>query len=158
MLVVAFGCVVGFGSAASAGGWAVTTLDEVPSPTPGRAISIGFAIRQHGVSPVDLDEGVAIEITAGDGSVQVFPAANDRLGHYVATVVFPSTGDYSWSVLQGWFGEQSLGTLSVESAAATEYRFPAAVRFGLPVLAAVFAGLAAADALVGMRRRRPVLA
>jgi hypothetical protein len=159
-LVVASGLVLGFGTAASAGGWAVTTLDEIPVATPGEAVSVGFTILQHGATPVDLDEGVGIEITGADGTVQVFPATNDRTGHYVASVVFPTAGDYRWAVQQGWFGEQELGSLTVDgaSSATTGYRFPTAVRYGLPVLAVALAGLAFADVLAGVRRRRTVMA
>ena len=159
-MLVAAGLVLGFETAATAGGWAVTTLDEVPVAVSGEAVAVGFTIRQHGATPVDLDEGVAIEITGADGTVQVFPATNDRTGHYVASVVFPAAGDYSWSVQQGWFGEQGLGTLTVggPDVAPTGYRFPMPVRYGLPVLAAALAGLAIADVLAGLRRRRTVLA
>lgn len=159
-LLVAAALVVGFGSAASAGGWAVTTLDEVPVATSGETVAVGFTIRQHGATPVDLDEGVAIEIAGADGTTQVFPAINDRTGHYVASVVFPTAGEYSWAVQQGWFGEQDLGSLTIGGPASTPtgYRFPAAVRYGLPVLAAAFAGLAIVDVLAGLRRRRTVMA
>jgi hypothetical protein len=63
-------------------------------------------------------------------------------------------------VQQGWFGEQELGSLRVDgpSSATTGYRFPSAVRYGLPVLAAALAALAIADVLAGVRRRRTVLA
>jgi hypothetical protein len=159
-LLVSTGLVLGFGTAASAGGWAVTTLDEVPAPTSGEAVTVGFTILQHGATPVDLDEGVGIEITGADGTVQVFPAINDRTGHYVASVVFPTAGDFRWAVQQGWFGEQELGSLTVDesSITTTAYRFPSAVRYGLPVLAAALAGLAIADVLAGVRRRRTVMA
>ena len=155
-LLVAAGLVLGFGTAASAGGWAVTTLDEVPAATSGEAVAVGFTILQHGVTPVDLDEGVGIEITGADGTVQVFPAINDRPGHYVASVVFPGAGNYRWAVQQGWFGEQELGSLTVggPSSTTTGYRFPTAVRYGLPVLAAALAGLAIANVLARVRRRR----
>lgn len=159
-LLVAIGLVVGFGTAASAGGWAVTTLDEVPAPTSGEAVTVGFTILQHGATPVDLDDGVGVEITGADGTVLVFPAVNDRTGHYVASVVFPAAGEYRWAVQQGWFGEQELGSLTVDgpSITTTGYRFPSAVRYGLPVLAAALAGLAIVDVLAGVRRRRTVMA
>jgi hypothetical protein len=159
-LLVATGLVLGFGTAASAGGWAVTTLDEVPVPASGEAVTVGFTILQHGVTPANLDEGVAIEITGADGTVEVFPATNDRPGHYVASVVFPAAGEYRWAVQQGWFGEQELGSLSVggPSSTTTGYRFPTVVRYGLPVLAIGLAGLAIADVLAGVRRRRTVMA
>jgi hypothetical protein len=138
----------------------VTTLDDVPVATSGEAVAVGFTIRQHGATPVDLDEGVAIEITGADGTVQVFPAINDRTGHYVASVVFPTAGEYSWAVQQGWFGEQDLGSLPVggPSITTTGYRFPAVARYGLPALAAALVGLAMVDVLAGVRRRRTVMA
>ncbi|MGD9703892.1 MAG: hypothetical protein AB7Q42_10400 [Acidimicrobiia bacterium] len=159
-VLAAAGLVLGFGSAASAGGWAVTTLDAVPTPVPGEALEVGFTIRQHGVTPVDLDEDVAIEITAADGTVQVFPATHDATGHYIASVTFPAAGDYTWTVHQGWFGEQELGALSIDvpAATATDHRFPVGVRYGLIAMAAVFASLAIADGLSHLRRRRTVMA
>jgi hypothetical protein len=47
---------VGMGaSGATAGGWAVTTLDPLPvEPTAGSTTMIGWTIRQHGVAPVDF--------------------------------------------------------------------------------------------------------
>lgn len=151
----------GFGATATAGGWAVSTLDATPAPVPGQALNVGFTIRQHGVTPVDLDEGVGIQITATDGTVQQFPAVlHGATGHYVASVVFPAAGDYTWSVQQGWFAPQDLGTLTVGPApgASGDRRFPAALRYGLPALAAALAALAMVDVLVNRRRRRTVVA
>lgn len=107
-------CVLGFGSGASAGGWAISTLDEIPVPIAGEPIDIGFTIRQHGVTPVDLTENVGITITLASGNAQYFPAAGDgTVGHYVARVEFPSEGRYQWSIRQGWFAEQDLGQIDV---------------------------------------------
>lgn len=154
-------CVVaGFGSPAAAGGWAVSTLDETPVPVPGQAVDVGFTIRQHGVTPVDLDEGVGIQIIAADGTAQHFPAMSEgATGHYVASVVFPVAGDYRWSVQQGWFAPQDLGTVTVgpaPDASGGDRRFPAVLRYGLPALAAALAGGAVVDLLVNRRRRRTV--
>ena len=161
-LLVALDAVVGFGATAAAGGWAVSTLDAMPTPVPGQPVEVGFTIRQHGVTPVDLEEDVGIEIVAADGTVQRFPAAlQGPTGHYVATVMFPSAGDYTWSVQQGWFAPQDLGALTVGPAPGTtggDYRFPAAFRYGLPALAAVLAAFAIADAWSTRRRRRAVVA
>jgi len=107
-------CALGFGSTASAGGWAVSTLDEIPVPTVGEPIDVGFTIRQHGITPVDLTENVGITVTLVGGAARYFPAAGDgTVGHYVARVEFPSAGQYQWSIRQGGFGEQDLGRIDV---------------------------------------------
>ncbi len=112
LLTVAIGA-LGFGSSASAGGWAVSTLDAVPVPSVGTPLDVGFTIRQHGVTPVDL-ENVGITVTPVGGSAQFFLAAGDgTVGHYVARVEFPSEGQYRWSIRQGWFGDQDLGLIDV---------------------------------------------
>jgi len=154
---------LGLSTGASAGGWAVTTLDAIPAPTPGTPVDVGFTIRQHGVTPVDLDD-VAIEVTSAAGTTEVFPAAQQGLtGHYVAHVVFPTAGTFAWEVRQGWFEPQDLGTLIVAGTGdaggtSTNYRYPAIVRYGLPALALMFGAVAAADVLMGVRRRRAVVA
>ncbi|MDP2293651.1 MAG: hypothetical protein Q8M22_20925, partial [Actinomycetota bacterium] len=103
-LLVALFAILGLGGTAAAGGWAVTTLDATPVPVPGEPVDVGFTIRQHGVTPVDIADGVAIEVVAADGMVQRFPAERQGVvGHYVATVVFPVAGDFNWSVIQGSF-------------------------------------------------------
>ncbi|HEX6658133.1 MAG TPA: hypothetical protein VF065_08625, partial [Ilumatobacter sp.] len=80
------------GSTASAGGWAVSTLDEVPAPAPGEAVTVGFTIRQHGVAPVNIDD-VGVEVTGPSGDIEVFPATQEgAVGHYVADVVFGEVG------------------------------------------------------------------
>ena len=112
-LVAAVIAVAGFASGASAGGWAVTTLDDTPVPAAGEPMDVSFTIRQHGVTPVDVDD-VAVIVAASDGTATVFPATSDgRTGHYVATVTFPEAGPAKWSVRQGWFGEQELGAVTV---------------------------------------------
>lgn len=113
-LLIVAACALGFGSAASAGGWAISTLDEIPVPIASEPIDVGFTIRQHGVTPVDLTEDVGITITSASGTAQYFPAAGDgTVGHYVARVEFPSAGQYQWSIRQGWFAEQDLGQIDV---------------------------------------------
>lgn len=107
-------CVLGFGSAATAGGWAVSTLDEIPVPIAGEPIDVGFTIRQHGVRPIDLTEDVGITITKVGGTAIYFPAAGDgTVGHHVARIEFPSVGQYQWSIRQGGFAEQDLGLIDV---------------------------------------------
>lgn len=160
-LLIALLAIIGLGGTAAAGGWAVTTLDAMPTPIPGQPVDVGFTIRQHGVTPIDIADGVAIEVVAVDGTVQRFPAERQGvLGHYVASVVFPTSGEFNWSVIQGSFGPQDLGVLTVDAATSgavagggSEHRFPAALRYGLIALAVCLAAFAVVDALSSRRRR-----
>lgn len=55
----------------TAGGWALSTLDETPAVVAGEPIDIGFTVLQHGVSPVDADIGeIGIVVTPLDPSNQ----------------------------------------------------------------------------------------
>jgi hypothetical protein len=104
---------------AAAGGWAVTSLDPmVAAPVEDEDVEVGFTIRQHGRTPVTVDD-VAIVVTDANGGTTRFPAAPDGpVGHYLATIRLPAAGAYEWSVEQGWFGPQDLGTLDVAGSAA----------------------------------------
>ena len=148
---------------AAAGGWAVTTLDEYPVPVAGAQVAVGFTILQHGKTPAQLEpsDKVGLEITAASGATQFFPAVQSgAIGHYVATVTFAEAGAHTWTVYQGWFGPQPLGSLTVESnpvnasagSASTSYSAPAWLRYGLPLLAAVLAAYALVDAIASRRR------
>lgn len=112
---VAWTAIAGWATPARAGGWAVSTLDELPSPVAGAPVTVGFTIRQHGVTPVALDD-VGIEITTSTGTTQFFPATGDDIvGHYTARVTFRSAGTHSWTIRQGWFAPQSLGSIAVHT-------------------------------------------
>lgn len=145
----------GFNASAAAGGWAVSTLDEMPAAVAGEAVEVGFTIRQHGVTPVAIDD-VGIEVRSPDGLTSSFEAAaGGPVGHYVATVVFPAAGEYSWAVRQGFFGDHELGAIDVgeRSTVPTERRWSHTWQYGLPVGAALLAAVAAFDAMVARRRR-----
>lgn len=151
---------VGAGAAASAGGWAVSTLDEVPIAEPGEPVDVGFTIRQHGVSPVDLD-GVGISIEAADGGETYFSAHRDGpTGHYVATVTFPDAGEYSWAVAQGFFADHELGRIDVGAIGGGTGGgvLAVALRIALPTTLLALAMIAAFDVVRQRRRRRPALA
>lgn len=114
-LATAITLLIGISAPASAGGWAVGSLDAVPAPSAGETVEVGFTILQHGVTPADLADDVGIEIIGTDGTVNYFAAAQDEtVGHYTASVTFPTTaGDYEWNIRMGWFGPQELGSLNV---------------------------------------------
>jgi hypothetical protein len=68
-------------------------------------------------------------------------------------VTFPAAGSYRWSVEQGWFGPQDLGTVRVGAGVTAvdpgADRWPLAWRAALPLLAVALVVAAAVD-----RRRR----
>lgn len=146
---------------ASAGGWAVTTLDSVPRAIANETVDIGFTIRQHGVTTVNPDGEVGIAFRSKGGQEHFFAAAPvGETGHYVAEVTFPDEGTWTWMVRQGWFSEQVLGPIDIAPAegltAAEGYRWPRWIRFGLPTLALLFGAGAIHDS--GRVRRRRALA
>jgi hypothetical protein len=144
--------------AVDAGGWAVTTLDTMAAPAPGEPVDVGFTIRQHGVRPVAVDD-VRIMVTDSSGGTEAFAARPEgTTGHYVAAVTFPSAGSYRWSVVQGWFGPQDLGTIDVQPIAAPAdpgvERWPLVWRVLLPLVAVILA----LAAIIDRRRRVPATA
>ncbi|MGH9249370.1 MAG: hypothetical protein ACRD0W_07635 [Acidimicrobiales bacterium] len=152
-------------SAASAGGWAMSSLDPMSVPVAGEETEVGFTIRQHGVTPVNPDdqgsEPVAVVVRSASGDEAVFPARqHGPTGHYVADVIFPEAGQAYWEIRQGWFGPQDLGAIDVAEAgsgvgaagaadtngAIADYRWPLAARAAAIVVAVAAAGVAVADA------------
>lgn len=148
------GVLGGPSGSASAGGWAVATLDATPVAEPGASTEVSFSILQHGVRPVDIESGVGIDIVQDDGTTAFFPAAGDGvLGHYVATVTFPDTaGTYRWSVRMGTFGPYDLGPLDVREPASGGSAWPTARWLALGATMAL-AGVAIVDLAVARRRR-----
>jgi hypothetical protein len=125
-------------SHAAAGGWAISSLDPFEQPTAGEPTVIGFTILQHGVTPAEVDDA-GIRIVGGE----FFPAVRDGVGHYTASVVFPAAGTFNWVVEQGWFGPQELGQITIggttapSTSTSSSWQYPAALRLGLPLIAAL---------------------
>jgi hypothetical protein len=84
---------------AFAGGWAVITLDELPSNViAGEPLSIGFTVLQHGITPMaDLDPTVTATLLKDEQFV-VKAEPDDQPGHYTATLTFPKEGNWEWSI------------------------------------------------------------
>ncbi len=127
----------------------MTTLDPLTSPPPGEEVDVGFTIRQHGVSRWRSTVSRSI-VTDTRGATESFTAhAEGPVGHYVAAVTFPAAGSYRWSVEQGWFGSQDLGTVRVGTADAAvdpgSDRWPLVWRTALPLLAVALLLAAAVD-------------
>ena len=109
-----------FASPVLAGGWAVTTFDDLPDQfVAGKEYLLGYTIRQHGQTPINVDKTEILAV-AKSGRTLSFPGSSQgSVGHYVATVYFPAGGTYTWQVTQGDFAPQDLGTLTVLAAAGT---------------------------------------
>jgi hypothetical protein len=105
---------------ALAGGWAVTTFDDMPSQiVSGKEYALGYTIRQHGATPINVSKTEILAV-AVSGRTLSFPGRSDgAVGHYVATVFFPAGGTYTWQVTQGDFAPQDLGKITILAAAGT---------------------------------------
>ena len=97
----------------SAGGWAVTTLDSLPSSVyAGQAYEIGYTIRQHGVTPFTAAKP-RIVISLDRQTLSFAGLPHGQPGHYVSDVEFPRAGTWTLAVDQMPFAIQALGTLQI---------------------------------------------
>lgn len=148
---------------AFAGGWAVITLDKLPSgAVAGEPLTVGFTVRQHGRT---LMAGLYPKVTAILGEEKlVFPAdAEGGPGHYTATLTLPKAGDWQWAI-DAFTMHQPMPALSVV-APADAASLPAKNSIAIPwsastvmlmSLAVLALGLVAAA--IGFRRRsRPIM-
>lgn len=96
-----------------AGGWAVITLDELPTDVvAGEPLTVGFTVLQHGKTPMDgLDPTVTATLFK-ESQFIVHAEPEGEPGHYTATLTFPDEGDWSWSI-QAFTMDQLMPTLSV---------------------------------------------
>lgn len=101
-----------------AGGWAVITLDELPTEiVAGEPVTIGFMVLQHGKTPLD---GLAPTITANlhkEQEIVVHAEPDGEPGHYVATMTFPVEGEWTWSI-QAFTMDQPMPSLQVAAVVA----------------------------------------
>lgn len=98
---------------AFAGGWAVITLDELPTEVvAGEPLTVGFMVLQHGKTPMtNLDPTVTARLSASEKLV-VYAEPQGKPGHYVATLTFPKEGDWEWSI-QAFTMDQRMPVLKV---------------------------------------------
>lgn len=96
-----------------AGGWAVITLDQLPTGVAvGEPIKIGFTVLQHGKTPMnDLDPTVTAKLSLTEKFV-VSAEPEGEAGHYAATLTFPKEGNWEWSV-QAFSMDQVMPALNV---------------------------------------------
>ncbi len=105
---------------ALAGGWAVTTFDDMPGQfVSGQEYTLGYTIRQHGATPINVDKTEILAV-ATSGRTLAFPGKSQgNVGHYIASVFFPAGGTYTWQVTQGAFAPQDLGKITILAEAGT---------------------------------------
>lgn len=112
---------------ARAGGWAVVSLDTLPSDLQaGKFMSLGFMVRQHGDKPVDVHtwEGGSMPVltaTSADTgeTLRIEARKEGELGHYVVDVAFPSAGVWDVEIVPDPFGGTRLGAFTVQPATST---------------------------------------
>jgi len=98
---------------AFAGGWAVITLDELPTDVvAGEPLTIGFTVLQHGKTPMAGLNPTVRATLLKDEQFAVRASPDGELGHYTATLTFPIEGEWNWSI-QAFTMDQPMPTLSV---------------------------------------------
>jgi hypothetical protein len=109
-----------------AGGWAVITLDELPSNVvAGEPLTIGFTVLQHGRTPMtDLEPTVTARLSQGK-PLTFFAAPEGKPGYYTATLTFPEAGNWEWSI-QAFTMDQKMPVLNVAASGAATVSQPAA--------------------------------
>src|SRR5215211_5949590 len=107
-----------------AGGWAVITLDELPSNlVAGKPFTIGFTVLQHGRTPM-TDLHPKITATLNKEQELVTDAEPEgKPGHYIATVTLPKEGEWQWSI-QAFTMDQAMPALSVAAASSASVNKP----------------------------------
>lgn len=96
-----------------AGGWAIITLDEVPTNViAGAPVKVGFTVLQHGQTPMtDLTPRVSASLYQ-EAEFVVDAKPEGKPGHYTGTLIFPKEGDWEWSI-QAFTMNQKMPVLSV---------------------------------------------
>ena len=151
---------------ALAGGWATVGLSSLPDGArPGEQWVVDVTVLQHGRTPLEGVRPRLLVEAANGGDERVFAAAPTRRpGVYRARVAFPSAGEWTYSVDDGFSQVHRLGSVRIGagSAAATPAtRTPAAgppdpgggVTLPGALGIAVGAGLLAALLTAALRRR-----
>jgi len=94
-----------------AGGRAVITLDALPAGVvAGEPLTIGFVVRQHGLTPLKGITPSIIARHAESGEKVTAPASPEGAdGHYVATLTLPSGGVWQWVINDGFVTADAFG-------------------------------------------------
>jgi hypothetical protein len=152
-------CILCLPGVASAGGWLVLTLDELPAAgqlNAGQEVVLGFVARQHGREPIGRAGPVA-RFTHQASGQQVSATAIDEgpNGHYVVRFTPPTAGAWDWSI-RAWEMDHPMPALTVApapSAASVAALAPARVQWPLLAASGALALVAGACLVVAWRGR-----
>lgn len=88
--------------AASWGGWAVITLDDVPDAVvSGKPVTLTFTVRQHGHTLLDnLRPSIDAQARGTHIRADAVPAGGK--GRYTSTFTLPDTGQWRLTINSGW--------------------------------------------------------
>ncbi len=101
----------------SAGGWAVVTLDAMPTAIAGQEMTVGFTLRQHGNTLLPGMQSDIVFRNSESGQRLTFSAADDGpKGHYAARVILPQVGRWEWTINS--FGDHPMPPLTVTTGTA----------------------------------------
>ena len=100
---------------AFAGGWAVITLDELPTGVvAGEPLTIGFTVLQHGITPMNELAPTVTVMLPREEKLAFRAEADHKPGHYTATLTFPKEGKWEWSI-QAFSMDQPMPALTVSA-------------------------------------------
>lgn len=147
-----------------AGGWAVVTLDALPTRlVAGEAFAVGLVVRQHGRTPMkDLTPTlIAQHIETGE-RVTAVALPEGEVGHYVAALTLPSAGVWHWVINDGFVTTDAFGLPSGQPMpdltvlGETSSARPASTSFNLMGMMSIVSLIGAAGGLLMLiRTRRP---
>lgn len=155
LAITVFLTLLAFPSLAQAGGWALSSFDELPSEfEAGTPYDLNYTILQHGITPVDVGTSF-VRITDSQGNLTEFEATpSEGVGRYSVSVTFPTSGDFQWEVTQGDFATHELGTMTVTGAAAAVAPSAGILRWLLPAALALVVGLIMVQVVSIVRNRQ----
>ncbi len=93
-----------FGTAAHYGGWAVTSVQNLPDQlVAGTPYNLTFSIKQHGVEPLN-DLSPYVELKSGKSELVARAVRTNKSGFYTATLNVPTAGEWA-ATIQTSFGK-----------------------------------------------------
>jgi hypothetical protein len=134
----------------TAGGWATVGLSPPPDDMgPGQTWNAEMKILQHGVTPLDGVEPIVM-ISNGSSDKSFTAKPTGEPGVYVAKVVFPNRGKWSYRVDDGFSQTHSFAPISIGGPVGDGGGFPVMT---VTAVIAFLLGLAAVLYLLARRTR-----
>jgi hypothetical protein len=149
-------------SVAMAGGWAQVTIKDRPvDPVAGQETTIELNVHQHGITPVSWPTLTVVATDATSGAViRTEAEAQGPAGSYVATMVFPSAGEWALTFesaeleMAGSFAMNvAPGVIAAQAAVQAGAAAPVASTFDVMPLLLLLVAAAIALAIAGVALR-----